>query len=79
VVIDGGSGRHHWREQIDPMIAALKIPFFVTCLGKGLADETSPYYRGPIAGMGSPDSVTKALATADVILWLGNYPSDFNT
>ncbi len=79
-MIDGGAARLEWAQYVNPLIEALKIPFFQTMIGKGVADEESPYYRGSYGGAGSwPQSVKPAVEKADCILWLGNYPSDFNT
>ncbi|CAP65220.1 uncharacterized protein PODANS_5_4580 [Podospora anserina S mat+] len=80
LIVDGGAARASWAEHVDPLIQALKIPFLVTGLGKGIADEMSPYYQGCYAGEGSwPRSAIGLVQEADCILWLGNYPSDFNT
>jgi len=80
LMIDGGAARQTWAEYIDPLIEALRIPFFVSVIGKGIANEESPYYKGCYGGAAScPDHVVEAVQKADCILWLGNYPSDFNT
>jgi pyruvate decarboxylase len=80
VVIDGGAGRGTWAEHVNPLVETLKIPFFVSSIGKGAANEQSAYYHGAYNGAGScPNSVVKAVAEADCILWLGSLPSDFNT
>ncbi len=60
-------------------VAALKVPFFVTTLGKGAVTEDNPLYGGAYAGMGSYPEVAKAVESTDCVLWLGNIPSDFNT
>ncbi|KAK3321956.1 thiamine diphosphate-binding protein [Apodospora peruviana] len=80
LMVDGGAAINTWAEHVDPLVEALRIPFFVTLLGKGVANEQSSYYGGCFSGAGScPMSVIKAVSQADCILWLGNYPSDFNT
>ncbi|KAK0625444.1 thiamine diphosphate-binding protein [Bombardia bombarda] len=80
LVIDGGAARPSWAEHINPLIETLKIPSFSTVMGKGAADESSPYYHGVYSGAGScPSGVIKAVDESDCILWLGNLPSDFNT
>ncbi|KAK0716664.1 thiamine diphosphate-binding protein [Apiosordaria backusii] len=53
LIVDGGAARVSWADHADPLIQALKIPFLVTGLGKGIADETSPYYQGCYVGKGS--------------------------
>ena len=80
LMVDGGAARHDWAEYVNPLIEALKIPFFHTMVGKGIANEDSPYYQGSYGGAGSwPPSVNPIVESADCIIWLGNYPSDFNT
>ncbi|KAK3346090.1 thiamine diphosphate-binding protein [Lasiosphaeria hispida] len=80
LMIDGGAAPGNWAQHVDPLIEALKIPFFVTTMGKGIANEGSPYFKGGWSGAGSwPQSVIPGVENADCILWLGNYPSDFNT
>ncbi|KAK4228138.1 thiamine diphosphate-binding protein [Podospora fimiseda] len=80
LMIDGGAARSSWAQYVNPLINTLKIPFFVTGMGKGIADESSPYYQGCYAGDGSyPATVIDAVEAADCILWLGNFPADFNT
>lgn len=80
LILDGGAARQAWAKHVNPLVNTLKIPVFNTLLGKGVADEYSPYYGGSFAGAGStPKSVIDAVARADCILWLGNLPSDFNT
>ncbi|KAK1753354.1 thiamine diphosphate-binding protein [Echria macrotheca] len=80
IMVDGGAARHNWESFVNPLIEALKIPFFQTMIGKGVANEESPYFAGSYGGAGSwPVKVRSEVESADCILWLGNYPSDFNT
>ncbi len=79
LIVDGGAARQDWGDQADALIEALKIPTFGTILGKGIANDESPYYHGTYSGVGSNPNAISAVSKADVILWLGNYPSDFNT
>ncbi|KAK4186308.1 thiamine diphosphate-binding protein [Podospora australis] len=81
LIVDGGAARSDWGRHTDALIQALKIPFLTTGLGKGIADETSPYYHGVYGGEGSypRDVINTVEQQADCILWLGNCPSDFNT
>ncbi|KAK3984104.1 thiamine diphosphate-binding protein [Cladorrhinum sp. PSN332] len=80
LMIDGGASRPTWSQHVNPLIEALKIPFLVTGMGKGIADESSPYYQGCYNGEGSyPAGVIDTVDKADCILWLGNFPADFNT
>jgi pyruvate decarboxylase len=79
LIVDGGGARHTWKAHVNPLIDALKIPFFVTSYGKGLATEESPHYSGPYAGPVSHANVIKALDKSDIILWLGCAQTDINT
>ncbi|KAH8900929.1 pyruvate decarboxylase [Thozetella sp. PMI_491] len=79
LIVDGGASPYDWSHLADELIEALKIPVFCTVLGKGLVNEESPYYYGPYCGIGSYPNAIEAVSKADVILWLGSYPSDFNT
>ncbi|CAK7210622.1 Pyruvate decarboxylase 1 [Sporothrix bragantina] len=79
IVVDGGAGRRDWASFADKLVAAAQVPFYVTTLGKGAVNETSPLFGGAYCGAGSPVSVIQAVEAADCILWLGNLPSDFNT
>ncbi|KAK3376853.1 thiamine diphosphate-binding protein [Lasiosphaeria ovina] len=80
LVVDGGAARQSWAEHVNPLVDALKIPVFVTVMGKGIVNEESPYYKGYYGGAGSnPPTVRAAVEQADAVLWLGNYPSDLNT
>ena len=48
-------------------------------MGKGGLDETIPEFAGVHSGAGSLPDVKKALESVDAVIWIGNYPSDFNT
>lgn len=80
IMVDGGAARGAWARWVNPLVEALKIPVFNTLLGKGIVDEYGKFYGGCFAGAGSsPENVIGAIERADYILWLGNFPSDFNT
>jgi pyruvate decarboxylase len=79
VMVDGGAARTSWAPLADPLLEALGLPFFTTVLGKGIANEENPLFGGVYAGHGSMAHAIKAVKDSDCILWLGNYPSDFNT
>jgi pyruvate decarboxylase len=79
IIVDGGANRSSWAPFVDPLVDALKVPVFVTCLGKGAVDESSPYFGGAYGGIDSWPNVAKMVESSDCILWLGRLPSDFNT
>ena len=61
------------------LIKLTKLPAFTTAMGKGGLDETIPEFAGVHSGAGTLPDVKKALESVDVVIWIGNYPSDFNT
>jgi pyruvate decarboxylase len=79
VIVDGGAARGSWEGYVKGLVEALQVPFFTSILGKGIVNETHPFYGGGYSGYGSLPSVVKAVENSDCILWLGNMPSDFNT
>lgn len=48
-------------------------------MGKGGLNEDLSQYAGIHQGAGTHPGVIEALQRADFVLWVGNYPSDFNT
>lgn len=48
-------------------------------MGKGGLNEEVPQYGGIHQGAGTHPGVAEALRRADFVLWIGNYPPDFNT
>lgn len=48
-------------------------------MGKGGLDETIPEFAGVHSGAGTLPEVKQALESVDAVIWIGNYPSDFNT
>ncbi|KAH8650115.1 thiamine diphosphate-binding protein [Xylariales sp. PMI_506] len=79
ILVDGGGAVNSWNHLADGLIEALQIPYFATPLGKGIANESTPLFGGSYVGAGSQKDVAKIVESSDCILWLGNYPSDFNT
>jgi pyruvate decarboxylase len=79
LIVDGGAARHSWESHVNDLVSALRIPTFVTVLGKGAVDESLPTFAGVYGGSGSWPDVIKLVETSDCVLWLANQPSDFNT
>lgn len=48
-------------------------------MGKGGLDEAIPQFEGVHSGAGTLPAVREVLESVDMIIWAGNYPSDFNT
>jgi pyruvate decarboxylase len=57
----------------------MKLPIYVTPMGKGSVDESLPYFVGLYAGDGSRPEVKKAFESSDLIITVGNIKSDLNT
>lgn len=79
LLVDGGAARSSWEKFVPELVDTLRIPVLTTTLGKGIVDESSPYYMGGYDGVGSLPGVTEIVEAADCVLWLGGLPSDFNT
>jgi thiamine pyrophosphate-dependent acetolactate synthase large subunit-like protein len=48
-------------------------------MGKGGLDESIPQFAGVHSGAGTLPAIKEALESVDTVIWIGNYPSDFNT
>ncbi|KAJ4004002.1 Pyruvate decarboxylase 1 [Fusarium irregulare] len=79
IIVDGGAVRHRVLGETHELIELTKLPAFTTAMGKGGLDETMPEFAGVHSGAGTLPDVKKALESVDVVIWIGNYPSDFNT
>ncbi|KIL87395.1 hypothetical protein FAVG1_09101 [Fusarium avenaceum] len=79
IIVDGGAVRHDALEETHELIKLTNLPAFTTAMGKGGLDETIPQYAGVHCGAGTLSSVKEALESVDAVIWIGNYPSDFNT
>ncbi|KAL2284738.1 hypothetical protein FJTKL_08817 [Diaporthe vaccinii] len=45
LLVDGGASRGSWEKFVPELVDALAVPVFTTTLGKGIVDESAPYYR----------------------------------
>ncbi|KAG9496176.1 hypothetical protein J7337_012757 [Fusarium musae] len=50
-----------------------------TAMGKGGLDEAISQFVGAYSGAGTLSAVKEALESVDMVIWIGNYSSDFNT
>jgi len=79
IIIDGGAVRNRLLKETKALVEITGFPYFVTSMGKGSVPENLPTFGGVYGGLASWPDVRNAIETSDCVLWLGNYPSDFNT
>ncbi|VVT44485.1 uncharacterized protein SAPINGB_P000432 [Magnusiomyces paraingens] len=79
ILADTLSERFRLREEITNLVKKAQIPSFSTLLGKGLVDETSPYFAGVYNGELSHTGIAEAVHASDCVLNLGPLLSDSNT
>jgi pyruvate decarboxylase len=78
-IADACSVRHGAIPEVHALLEKLKIPCFVTPMGKSAIDETSPYYGGVYVGQISTPEIRNAVEGSDLVLSIGALLSDFNT
>ncbi|KAL7266195.1 hypothetical protein RUND412_011268 [Rhizina undulata] len=80
IVVDGGAGRHGAREVTRKLAEITRFPLYTTLMGKGIIDETKPYFNGLYNGAQSFPGIKAAVENhADLILNVGYFPTDTNT
>jgi len=79
VLVDACAIRHRVLGEVHALVEKTKLPAFVTPMGKGAIDESSPFYGGVYAGSGSHPAVAERVEAADLVLSVGALKSDFNT
>jgi pyruvate decarboxylase len=79
ILVDACAIRHRVVPEVHGLVEKTQFPVFVTPMGKGAVDETSPLYGGVYAGGASTEEVKRAVEGADLILMVGAIKSDFNT
>ncbi|KAJ4332108.1 hypothetical protein N0V95_009738, partial [Ascochyta clinopodiicola] len=65
--------------ETESLISTLRVPFFSANMGKGIIDETSPYYVGVWNGAIGTPGVREAAESADLVITLGYLPADTNS
>ncbi|KAK4136211.1 pyruvate decarboxylase [Trichocladium antarcticum] len=79
ILVDACAVRHRVLDEVRELVGKTGLPVFVTPMGKGAIDETSPTYGGVYAGTGSHPNVSARVEAADLVLSIGTLKSDFNT
>ncbi|KAI9664087.1 MAG: hypothetical protein M1821_007578 [Bathelium mastoideum] len=71
--------RHDARVEAQALLQKLNVPVSSSIMGKGLYDETLPNWIGVYNGTISPAGVKDTMETSDVVVVIGNLPSDTNS
>ena len=71
ILLGAGSNRRNIRRTISNFINYLKIPFFVTQMGKGVVDESSEFFLGT-AALSDKDYLHDYIKKADLIINIGH-------
>ena len=71
ILLGAGANRRNIRRTISNFIKHLKIPFFVTQMGKGVVDESSEYFLGT-AALSDKDYLHDYIKIADLIINIGH-------
>ncbi len=71
ILIGAGANRRNIRRTISDFIKYLKIPFFVTQMGKGVVDESSEFFLGT-AALSDKDYLHDYIKHADLIINIGH-------
>ncbi|KAI1622713.1 thiamine diphosphate-binding protein [Exophiala viscosa] len=80
VIVDGLTARHLGSDVTRELVDLLQFPTYSTSIGKGIVDETKPYFCGIYNGQVSIPGVCEAVEQqSDLVLDLGPLLSDSNT
>ena len=71
ILVDACAIRHKVVGEVHELMKKTQLPVFVTPMGKGAIDETSPLYGGVYAGDASNPDVKKTVEGSDLILTIG--------
>ncbi len=71
LLIAAGANRTRISESLEAFVNVTQIPFFTTQMGKGVIDETHPYYLGT-AALSKDDYLHCAIDKADLIINVGH-------
>ncbi|PMD14649.1 pyruvate decarboxylase [Hyaloscypha hepaticicola] len=71
--------RHGGKKFVEKLMNLTKFPTYSTPLGKGVVDETSPYFNGLYNGEVSFDGVASSIESSDLVIDIGPLHSDSNT
>jgi len=70
---------HRAEKEVRSMLDRIQIPTYASWMGKGLVDETKPYFVGLYSGKVSFPGLKEAAESHDFVLSFGWFPCDTNT
>ncbi|KAJ6113565.1 pyruvate decarboxylase [Penicillium sp. IBT 18751x] len=80
VALVGGYGVSHGaKKHLNEFLRALGIPVLTTASGIGIVDRTLPHYQGLYVGSSSLEEILKLVKPADLVISIGNIPSDLSS
>ncbi|KAI3613294.1 hypothetical protein CBS9595_004127 [Malassezia furfur] len=79
LVVDAGLLHHRHVDAMRKVLDQFRLMTFTTPLGKGIANETEPYFAGTYIGKQSEAGVAQRVDSADLVVRIGYFPSDNNT
>lgn len=80
IIVDGVAVRNDVIQECSTLIKLLGRPYFITAMSKGgISERLGGLFGGVYEGGGSTEGVRTAVEQADLVLFIGTYPSDFNT
>jgi pyruvate decarboxylase len=79
ILVDALVQRFDAIPETERLVDILCVPLFSTNMGKGIIDETSPYYIGVWNGAVGTPGVREAAESADLMITLGYLPADTNS
>lgn len=71
IIVDGNAARNNLGETCRMLSKLTNFPTFVTYMGKGVVDESTPNFGGLYTGAGTYDAVKAAVESADAVFWIG--------
>nr|POE56216.1 pyruvate decarboxylase [Quercus suber] len=71
--------RHGAVDELKQLVEKLKFPIYASNMSKGIIDEDHPCYVGLYNGSISHPGIEDAAQSSDLVITIGNLPSDTNT
>ena len=79
LVVDAGILQHRHVDAMRKVLDQFRMTTFTTPLGKGIVNESEPYFAGTYIGGQSDEAVAQCVDGADIVLRVGYFPTDNNT